>query len=366
MTTHQTMIIKHLFHGFFFLLLFAACNPAGKKINFESFEEDVRAIISRDPEMPEQKLELLEHYIAVFKDRDTYVDHMSKKDKNFPEESVISNKQYITKTDKFFERLVKKEYTYQDLLDEIDKRVEVDKQFDEDLKPLQTKIDSICEELQARIDSAQSRQDEMRDSLDKMITFKIVSVRSDNEYYSSSVDVKIDMTNNAGKPIEAVSFVIDVKNKLGEPITEMKLQTMQRITDQKTETFTFSRYGDNSSAFTALQSLDISQIDYKASVKKINVSGEIYEQDGSGQPVLIGENFRYSGFNAHFEAKGEGSCPYLLTGSAMEKEYSELMKDKEKELQSAGGKILKAIERHEKTLVREKEADEGAEDMIEF
>lgn len=348
------------------LLTITACNPASKQISYESFEEDVRAIIAKDPEMPEDKVEILEHYIALFKDRESYVDHMTKQDEDFDDETVISNKQFIKKTDKFFTRLAKKEYTYQDMLDEIDKRVEVNEQFDEDLKPLQLEIDSLCEIFQSKIDSVQSRQDAMKDSLDRMLSFEIIQIKSDYEYYSSSVDVKIKMINHTGKPIEAVSFHIDVKDKLGEPITEMKLQTMEQFTTEKTETFTFSRYGDNSDAFRELQDVELNQIAYTSTVRKINVGGEIFEQGGSGAPMTYKENFRYSGYNVHFEGKGDGDCPYLIRGSEYEEEIAELTAEKEEELKAAGGKILKAFERHEKTLTKEKKEDPKDWEMEEF
>jgi len=310
-------------------LIFSSCSTIlNEKIEPSTLEDNVRIIKEKYPDLDSLKVDILDKLIYFNKGRDAYISELE----SIMEDSEFSLKSFIVDEEKFneqkdnlFNYFEAQEISFGELLAEIDTIHAINDRFDNEAQDLYQKIDAYCSEKQKEIEASEKKAEEIKARLNEMVDLKIISIRETEYDYSDVIEVKIQMTNKTSKPIEAISFNMELTDKLGNKLATLGCKSNDRFVNSDVGYWIYDRW-DNSEIYNSLKNTRLSHITTKSEISKINHGGELI----SAYDDLLIINFEYE-----TPEKLDGYCPYLDDTDELKIELDKLKKRKEIEIQES-------------------------------
>lgn len=303
------------------VLIFSCTSPShiNNKIESETLINNVKSIKEKYPNLDSLKIEYLNELVAINKGRKAFVSYGSKyfKDEEYVEKIVVDKAKFNEQKEKIFNYFNAKNITYYKLLNQISKLDSIEKNYknriqkiSKSMQEIYKDIDKRCLEIQKEIDKSESNTKKRENKLNKMVDLKIIGIAEKEYDHSDVVEVKIKMTNKTSKPIEAISFDLELTDKLGNKIVTIGCRSNNKFINSYIGYWTYDRW-DNSEIFNKLKNTKLSHISYvKQQINKINHGGELisandyeYESDIMDEKHPI--NFEYKTPEILF-----GYCPY--------------------------------------------------------
>jgi hypothetical protein len=339
--------MKTKFFKFFFPILigiiFTSCDVTNKEIKKDNIEKDIAKIkeyiIDSDPDSI--KINFLDGLLSISQDLDYYIKVQKEKysEEYSIEEYLVSNETFKENTTKLFTELKDKKYTYKKLFKEIDEIIIIKEKYYKQLEPIYLQIDSVCTSAQAKIDDNKRQAELMKDSLNKTVELKLLSIRETEIGYLDVVAVRIEMINKTDKPIEALSFELELIDKLGNSVATLNCKTNDRFIKSDVGLWTFGRY-DRGDMYDKLKNVNASHVKAKQKIKKINIDGNLFGADMDN--LSIGEHCKfYVDFDYKSPKKLYGFCPYLKDDNPYTKNAKVIEGRRDKEIKKGEFPIIK-------------------------
>jgi hypothetical protein len=288
-------------------ILFLSCsNSLNEVIDSQSLEENVLSIKEKYPDLDSTKIIVLDDLISLNKGRESYIQAFDKKLKD----TELSIEKYLVEEDKFneikesvFNYFKAQEITFKKLFIELDTVKSISDRIEKENESIYKQIDDYCKNKQQEIDEKEKKAEAIKVELNQMAEIKIISLNETEYDYRDVIEVKIQMTNKTSKPIEAISFSLDLTDKLGTKIATLNCKSNDRFLKSDIGTWTYDRW-DNDDIYKALKNTKITHISSKQSINRLNLGGELISAFDNLDELLI--NFHYT-----TPVKLYGHCPYL-------------------------------------------------------
>lgn len=288
------------------IVMTSCSNVLDNKIDPLTIEADIIEIKANNSDFDSTKTDILDDLLALSKGREKYIDEKfnTKEDEEFAE-YIVEDEKFKEVTDNLFNYFKANEITYKDFLTEIDSIIALDEKYDNKLKSVYDEIDKICTEKQIEMDLKDTKAKKIKEQLNEMVDLEIMSIREVERDYRDVIEVKIKMTNNTDKKIEAIGFNMVLTDKLGTDIATLKCKSNNGFTTSTFGYWVFGRY-DDSETFKALQNVSVSHVTAQKEISKINLGGELISAYEDNFESLLSINFDYK-----TPDKLSGFCPYL-------------------------------------------------------
>lgn len=339
-------ILVNSFYAFIFICLLAliSCNDiTDKPIRRDTMEKDVEAIKKslKGSDKDSIKINILDQLVSVSKDLDFYVQREKEmNDGKFSWTDYLVDKEtFKSRTDKFFDALSEKKYTYKQLLKEIDEINKIKGNYYKELEPIYKEIDSVCKTCQNKVDAMQTDAESIKDSLNKMVELKLISIEKTEVDYLDAIAVRIKMTNKTEKPVEAISFAVDLVDKLGNKVVTLGCKSNDGFDKSDVGLWTYSKY-DRNEIYDKLENVRASHVTMSQKIKKINLGGQILGLDTDN--IDLGENFEYYvDLKYKTPKKLNGYCGYLKDKNPYNEEAEKIEKRRDEEIKKGDFPIVK-------------------------
>jgi hypothetical protein len=337
----KTIIYKLIFSILIGCLL-ASCDVTNKEIKKDTLAKDIAKIKDKikDSDPDSVKINFLDGFLAISRDRDYYIEFQKELNNGefVLEEYLVSDETFKENIAKLFAELNVKKYTYKQLFNEIDEIVALQEKYYTELKPIYYQIDSLCSYYQLKIDESEKNAELMKDSLNKIVELKLVSIRETEISYSDVIAVRIEMINKTNKPIEAISFEIELTDKLDNKLATLNCKTNDRFVKSDVGTWTYGRF-DRSEIYDKLKNVNASHVTTKQKIKKINIDGVLLGADTEN--LFLGEYFQFF-TNLKYESlkKPYGYCPYLIDDNPFSKKAKVIEEKRDKEIKNGTFPII--------------------------
>lgn len=313
-------------------VLFTSCTSVlDNKIESSTIEPNVQQIKEKLPKLDSLKLEILESLVTLNKGREAFISELEEKMKDSEyslENMIVPEETFNEQRNNMFNYLKAEEITFNDLLSEIDTVNVINNRFDIEVKDVYEKIDSFCIEKQKEIMERELKAKEIKTKLNSMVDLKIISIRETERDYRDVVEVKIQMTNKTSKPIEAISFNMEITDKLGNKLATLRCRSNDRFVKSDIGYWVYERW-DQSDTYTALKNTKLSHISTKQDISKVNHGGELISAYDNTNGLLV-INYDYT-----TPEKLHGYCPYLEDNDELKTELEKLKEKKEKEIEKS-------------------------------
>ena len=321
------------------LILIAACNPIHQKINRSTVEQNVYEIISANSGLDSTQIRILKFLVKVSKDRDFYIRKEKEEYGNCAHESYLADEATFThNTRALFQQI--QDYSYQDLLEEINNIHKIQEKYSLIQKPLNREIDSLCNIFQKIVDRKEAETSMTANSLSHFVDIKILDISTKEREYREVVELKVQLINKTNKPIEAISFNIETHDQSGAELPRLKWKSSTRLIKSTTLYRTYDEY-EYWEVFNAYKKRNLQNLSYKVTINKINLAHQILE---ASTDILALEDFYFTGFNYHFQpAISYGNCKYLKPDSRYQKRKAEIIRAKEEEISNGNFPVIHAI-----------------------
>ncbi|MBC8181173.1 hypothetical protein H8E88_08615 [candidate division KSB1 bacterium] len=314
------------------IVLITSCTSVlDNKIESSTIESNVQQIKEKYPELDTLKLEILESLVTFNKGREAYITELEEitKDSEYSfEKLIVSEETFNEQKDNLFNYLKAEEISFNRLLSEIDTVNAINDRFDIEAQGIYKKIDTYCIEKQKEIEEREEKAKEIKAKLNSMVDLKIISIRETEYDYRDVVEVKIQMTNKTSKPIEAISFNMEITDKLGNKLATLRCRSNDRFVKSDVGYWTYERW-DQSDTYKALKNTKLSHISTKQEISKINHGGELISAYDNIDDLLV-INYDYT-----TPEKLYGYCPYLEETDELKTELEKLKEKKEKEIEKS-------------------------------
>lgn len=328
-------------------LLLVCCNRTGKVIFQDNLEKDVISIKKslNSTELDSFKINVLDELISYSKDLEYFKKSLNKRlgSDNTLSEYLVSEDAFKENSEKLFKELKDKKYTFKQLFKEIEGIYEINEKYYKELEPIYKEIDSLCSTFQLIIDENEKKAEIMKDSLNKIVDLKLISITKTEIDYSDVIAVRIQMINKTNRPIEALSFAVTLTDKLGSEIATLNCKTNDRFVKSDIGLWTFERFGNRSDIYDELLNVNASHVSLKQVIKKVNLDGELIGSELDN--LQLNDHFQYI-VNLHYKTpknRLNGFCGYLDTDNPYSEKEKEIEKRKEAEIENGNFPILKRI-----------------------
>lgn len=325
-------------------IIVLACNPVNKEIDRNSMEKDIAKIKEKikgsDPDSV--KINMLDEFLSISKDREYYIafqKRISTGDYSL-EKYVVPDDIFKERSAQFFAELKAKKYTYNQLFKELDEIEAIKNKYYKELEPIYKQIDSLCCSFQKYVDGSAKRAELFKDSLNKIVDLKLVSIYQTRIDYSDVIAVRIELINKTNKPIEAISFQVDLTDKLGSMVATLNCKTNNRFTKSYVGVWSYGRY-DKSEIYNSLLNVSASNVTMKKQINKINLDGELLGVDIDN--LTMGDYLKYR-LDYQYKSplkKLSGYCPYLVDDNPYNKKASEIEVKRSSEIKNGNFPIMK-------------------------
>jgi hypothetical protein len=310
-------------------VLFTSCSSVlNKPIQPETIEKEVQLIKEKYPKLDSTKLKILTNLITINKGRKAFVSEFKSKinDENISIDNIIVNeKKFNEIKDNIFNYFKAHKITYNQLLSEVDTVNMIDKRYDIKERGIYKQIDEFCKKKQKEVDEREIKAKLIKDSLNKMVDIKIIGINKTEYDYQDVVEVKILMKNKTSKPIEAISFNLELTDKLGNKIATLGCKSNQRFVKSTVGYWTYNKW-DDSDIYDALKNMRLSYFTTKQEISKINLGGKLISAEPNSAEQLI---------NFYYETPKilTGYCPYLDKNDELSIKLKEFESQKKKEIE---------------------------------
>ncbi|MAO38336.1 MAG: hypothetical protein CMP12_20990 [Zunongwangia sp.] len=311
------------------VLITSCTSVLDNKIESSTIESNVQQIKEKNPELDTLKLEILESLVTFNQGREAYIAELEEKmdDSDYSlEKMIVSEETFNEQIDNLFNYLKAQEISFNKLFSEIDTVNAINNRFDIEAQDIHKEIDDFCNEKQKEIDGREEKAKEIKAELNSMVDLKIISIRETERDYRDIVEVKIKMTNKISEPIEAISFNIEITDKLGNKLATLRCRSNDRFVKSDIGYWTYGRW-DQSDTYKALKNTKLSHISTKQEITKINHGGKLISAYDNMDDLLV-INYEYNS-----PEKLYGYCPYLEDTDDLKIELEKLKKKKEKEIE---------------------------------
>jgi hypothetical protein len=330
-------------------VIFQACDKADRVINRETIEDDIKSIIGTvyDNDVDSLRFYVLSELLAFSKDLDFYVESQTKGAGGLDEDLMkylVSEETFKANTDKFFDEVRSKRYTYNQLLNEINVVISIREKYYRELEPIYKEVDSLCSLFQRMVDDKERNARVMKDSLNMLVEIKLISIEETKIDYSNAIAVRIQFINRTSKPIEAMSFAATLTDKLGIEVATLNCKTNDRFVKSDIGLWTYNEYGDAREIYKKLQNVSASHVTMKSTVKRINLGGVLVGSDL--EDLHMGDYLRYF-TNLHYRTpagKLFGYCGYMSRENPYDKSIDEIVERRDIEIANSDLPIFKLFE----------------------
>jgi hypothetical protein len=313
-------------------VLFTSCTSVlDNKIESSTIESNVQKIKEKHPELDTLKLEILESLVTFNKGREAYIAELEEKtsDSEYSFENlIVSEEKFNEQIDNLFNYFKTEQISFNKLLSEIDTVNAINDKFDIEAQDIYKKIDAFCIEKQKEIEEKEQKAKEIKAKLNSMVDLKIISIRETEYDYRDVVEVKIQMTNKTSKPIEAISFNMEITDKLGNELATLRCRSNDRFVKSDVGNWAYERW-DQSETYKALKNTKLSHISTKQEISKINHGGELISAYDNTDALLV-LNYDYT-----TPEKLYGYCPYLNDTDDLKIELEKLKEKKENKIEES-------------------------------
>lgn len=289
-----------------FFVLSSCSSVLNEIIDVQKIKEDAITIKDKYPDLDSMKIRILDNLLALSQNRNEYVKFYDEQMKGLDfsmEKYIVNDEKFNEIKEKTFNYLKAQEITYKIFFTEVDSMKAISDRFDRQNEILYKQIDDFCIKKQTEIDEREKNADKIRNELNQMVDLKVIGI-TDREYdYRDVIEVKVQMTNKTNKPIEAISFRLDLTDKLGTRITSLNCKTNDSFIKSDIGTWQYDRW-DNSEVYKALKNVKISHISSQQTINIINHNGKIISAYDGVRDFVI--NLDYT-----TPKKLSGYCPYL-------------------------------------------------------
>lgn len=306
-------------------------------------ESDIAALKEsiKDNDKDSIKANLLDQMLLRSKDVKYYIEESKKqsKDGEFTlEKYIVSEEEFKKNADKFFTEVENKRYTYKQLFTEIDGINKIKDKYYTELEPAYKEIDSLCRKFQEMIDDREKSSALMKDSLNKIIDLRLVSIEETEVGYRDVVAVKIQMINKTDKPVEALSFAAVLTDKLGNQLATLNCKTNDGFLKSDIGYWTYDRYSD---MYDKLKNVSATHVTMKQFIKKVNLNGELLGSEI--EDLKLGDYMRYYTDYDYKTPQGKltGWCNYLDAENPYSEKIKVIEQRRSKEIEAGNFPIMK-------------------------
>lgn len=289
-------------------ILISSCTTViDQKIESDSIELNVKKIKEKYPELDSLKLDLMDGLVRINKGRNAFIKELESKleDSDFSiSKFVVDEENFNAQKDNIFNYFKAQEITFAQLFAEVDTVNSINERFEKEAKEIFIEIDEFCNEKQQEIEAKEKKADEIKAKLNEMVDLRIISLRETERNYRDIVEVKIQMTNKTSIPVEAISFNIELTDKLGNKLATLRCRSNDRFVKSDVGYWTYDRW-NNDEIYKALKNTKLSHITTKHEITKINHGGDLISAYDDIDDLLV-INYDYKTPN-----KLIGYCPYL-------------------------------------------------------
>jgi len=327
------------------ILISSCSNLLNEKIDSQTLEANVQKIKEKYPDLDSTKIDLLDNLIAINKGRDAFISSIDVENKGESsiEKYIVDEDKFTEIKDNIFNYFKAQEITFKKLFEEYDTVKMINDKYDNQNQELYKEIDAYCTTKQKEIDEKEKNAEEIKTKLNQMVDLKIISIKETEYGYRDVIEVKIQMINKTSKPVEALSFNLEITDKLGNKLATLGCRTNDRFVKSDVGNWTYDRW-DHDDIYKALKNTKISHITTKQEITKINLGGELISAYGDLE-ALFTINYKYS-----TPDKLTGHCPYLNEDDELSKKLDAIEKSKEKEIEKSTPVLNKYSEMTSKFL----------------
>ncbi len=326
------------------IIISSCSNILNEKIDSQTLETNVQKIKENFPELDSAKIELMDNLIAINKGRESFVSYFDREDdESSIEKYIVDEEKFNEIKDNIFNYFKAQEITFKLLFAEYDTVKLINEKYDNQNQELYKQIDEYCTNRQKEIEEKEKKAEEIKTKLNQMVELKIISIQETEYDYRDVVQVKIQMINKTSKPVEALSFNIEITDKLGNKLATLGCRTNDRFVKSDIGYWTYDRW-DHDDIYKALRNTKISHITTKQEITKINLGGELISAYGDLDDLLT-INYDYS-----TPDKLTGYCPYLDEDHELSKKIESMKNSREKEIEKSTPVLNKYSEMTSKFL----------------
>ncbi len=295
---------------------FASCDTTKNQIiTRENIESSVLKI-KEDKNLDSAKINILDNLVSLSKGREDYIKARLKDlESEIIEKYVINDENFKENADNLFKYFLENKVTYKILLTEIDTLTAIQDKFSKRLEDVNKQIDDFCSKKQKEIDEKEKRASVIKDSLNKMVDIKIISIRETEIDYRDVVQVAIQMTNKTNKKIEAISFNLELTDKLGTKLATLGCRSNDGFSKSDVGYWVYDRW-ENDEIYKSLRNTNVSHVIAKQEITRLNIAGELISAYGDIDDYVSNLNYKTP-------KKLNGECPYLDRDDELNKKVDE-------------------------------------------
>ena len=174
----------------YFLLVFfiCSCSSLSEKIDIKTIDKVVEKIKKDNPKLDSAKINVLDRLNAIAKGRDAYIKFLNS---GYFDKYVADEKQFNEVRDNLFNYFKAEKITYNSIFVEMDSAKAINTRLQSENIDLIKKIDAFCSKKQKEMDLKEAKFAILKDSLNKMIQIKLISIQTTERDYRDVVQVKI-------------------------------------------------------------------------------------------------------------------------------------------------------------------------------
>lgn len=296
--------MKKIFLYILIVLIITSCdNTKNQVITIDNIESSVLKI-KEDEGLDSAKANVLDNLVSLSKGRGEYIKTRLKDlDKETIEKIVISEEEFKENADNLFRYFTENKVSYKILLNEVDTLISIQEKVNKRLENVYRLVDEFCTKKQKDIEEDEKQASVIKDSLNRMVDIKLISIRETEIDYRDVVQVAIQMTNKTSKKIEAISFDLELTDKLGTKLGTLGCRSNDGFLKSDIGYWVYDRW-DNQEIYKNLRNMNVSHVTAKQEITRLNLSGDLISAyDGIGDYVI----------NSNYKSpdKLNGECPYL-------------------------------------------------------
>lgn len=305
----QACIIKYLPMRRMFLLLplsviVLSCDATRDQIIIKDNVELSVVKIKENSDLDSTKIDLLDNLVALAKGRDEYINMRLKDDKEKSlKKYIVSKEKFDENVDNLFSYFLANKISYNKLLTEVDTLKLLRDKEDKALEGVYQEIDMFCRKRQKEIEEKELKARVIKDSLNKMVDLRILSIKETKIDYRDVVQVAIQMINKTDKKIEAIGFNMELTDKLGTNLGTLRCKSNNGFLKSDIGHWVYDRW-ENDEIYKSLRNTNVSHVTTKQEVTRLNIAGELISAYGDLEDLVIDLKYKTP-------KKLKGYCSYL-------------------------------------------------------
>ncbi|MFD1000289.1 hypothetical protein ACFQ21_13280 [Ohtaekwangia kribbensis] len=281
-----------------------SCDTTKNQIITKDNVESSVTKIKKDKDLDSTKIDLLDNLVALTKGREEYINmRLKDESKKAIEKYIVSKEKFDENVDALFSYFLANKVSYKMLLTEIDTLNLLKDKEDKELESVYNEIDRFCKGRQKEIEEKELKARVIKDSLNKMVDLKILSIKETEIDYHDVIQVAIQMINKTDKKIEAIGFNMELTDKLGTNLGTLRCKSNNGFLKSDIGHWVYDRW-ENDEIYKSLRNTDVSHVTTKQEVTRLNIAGELISAYGDLEDLAIDLKYKTP-------KKLKGYCSYL-------------------------------------------------------